>query len=171
MERWCNGNGWCTQLEKLDILIFVSFLQDYCRAICSVMSKLRVQAHLQKFGIVVNSGEIPDNSSTEVSTTLFPTEWSMILTEYNNISLTDFFLQKIKFFDLQKNFMFHNSWDLIISNQPLQKIYRVKFAAQTFLGKFGEIRAKYPSHPKILPAVTPMYPLMGFLTGLVLVCT
>jgi len=44
--------------------------------------------------------------------------------------------------------MFYNSWNLIISNQPLHKIYRGKFAPQTFSGKFEEYRAKYPSHPQ-----------------------
>ena len=42
--------------------------------------------------------------------------------------------------------MFSSSWELIISNKLLQKICRGKFAAQKFLGKFGEIRAKYSSH-------------------------
>ena len=37
---------------------------------------------------------------------------------------------------------------MIISNQLLQKIYKGKFTAQTFLGKFVEIRAKYTSYPQ-----------------------
>ena len=93
-------------------------------------------------------------------------------------SLTDFFYPKNKFFDLQKKL--HVLRFVRLDNQqptttetstPLQKIYRGKFAAQTFLGKFEEIRAKYPSHPQNVPALTPTYPLLGFLTGQVLVCT
>jgi len=40
MERWCNWNGWCTQLEKLGILLFcklffmvsVALSIQWCRA-------------------------------------------------------------------------------------------------------------------------------------------
>jgi len=47
--------------------------------------ELKGQVHPQKFLFFENSGEIPENSGTEVSTPLFTTE------------LSDFFLQKPTF--------------------------------------------------------------------------
>ena len=75
-------NGWCTQLEKSDILLL-------CKLFSRLMSRcpfsgveLRGQVHLKEFWFVENSGEILENSGTEVTTRLF------------TIGLSDFFLRK-----------------------------------------------------------------------------
>ena len=76
VHRWCNWSGWCTQVEKLDILLFVMLRCPFSGV------ELRGKVHPQKFWFVENSGKIPENSGTEVSTRLF------------TIELSDFFLWK-----------------------------------------------------------------------------
>ena len=60
VHRWCNWSGWCTQVEKLDILLFVMLRCPFSGV------ELRGKVHPQKFWFVENSGEIPENSVTEV---------------------------------------------------------------------------------------------------------
>ena len=60
---------------------FVNFLRFM--SLCPFSGvELRGQVHPQKFCFVENSGEIPENSGTEVSTRLF------------SVELSDFFLRK-----------------------------------------------------------------------------
>jgi len=82
MERWCNWNGWCTQLENLDILLFRKFFSRFMSRCPFSGEELRGQVHLKKFWFIENSGEIPENSRTKVSTRLF------------TIALSDIFLRK-----------------------------------------------------------------------------
>ena len=82
MERWCNWNGWCSQLEKLDILLFCKLFSRFMSHCQFSGVGLREQVQPQKFWFVGNSGEIPENSGTEVSTHLF------------TIELSDFFSEK-----------------------------------------------------------------------------
>jgi len=103
MERWCNWNGWCTQLEKLDILLF-------CKLFSRLMSRcpfsgveLRGHVHLQKFWFVESSGEIPEISRTEVSTRLFTTE------------LSDFLLRKKTTFLVQCKCAHSWAWKIQLS--------------------------------------------------------
>ena len=84
MERWCNWNAWCTQLEKLDILLFCKLFSRFMSH-CP-FSRAEGESAPQKFWFVENSGEIPENSGTEVSTRLF------------TIELSDFFLRKKQHF-------------------------------------------------------------------------
>ena len=83
MERWCNWNAWCTQLEKLDILLFCKLFSRFMSH-CP-FSRAEGESAPQKFWFVENSGEIPENSGTEVSTRLF------------TIELSGFFLRKKTF--------------------------------------------------------------------------
>jgi len=85
MERWCSRNGWYTQLEKLDILLFCKLFSRFIPRCPFSGVELRGKVHPQKFWFVKNSGEIPEKSGTEVSTRLFTVE------------LSDFFLQKTIF--------------------------------------------------------------------------
>ena len=85
MERWCNWNGWYTQLENWIFCFFVNCFQGLSRCPFNGV-ELRGQVHLQKFWFIENSGEIPENSGTEVSTRLF------------TIELSDFFLRKKQHF-------------------------------------------------------------------------
>ena len=85
MERWCNWNGWYTQLEKLDILLFCKLFSRFMSRCPFSGAELRVWMHPQKFWFVENSGEISENSGTEVSTRLF------------TIELSDFFIREKHF--------------------------------------------------------------------------
>jgi len=85
MERWSSRNGWYTQLEKLDILLFCKLFSRFISRCPFSGVELRGKVHPQKFWFVENSGEIPEKSGTEVSTRLFTVE------------LSDFFLQKTTF--------------------------------------------------------------------------
>jgi len=86
MERWCNWNGWYTQLEKLDILLFCKQFSRFMLRCPFSGVVLREQVHSHKSWFVENSGEIPENSGTEVSTRLF------------TIELSDFFLREKQHF-------------------------------------------------------------------------
>jgi len=79
MKRWCNWNGWCTQLEKLNVLLFCKLFSKFMSRCPFSGVELRGQVNPQKLWFVENSSEIPENSGTEVSTRLFTIELSDIL--------------------------------------------------------------------------------------------
>ena len=93
MERWCNWNGWCTQLEKLDILLLCKLFSRFissCPHVAIQWCRAEGESAPQKFWFVENLGEIPENSGTEVSTRFF------------TIELSDFFLRKKTTFFVQR---------------------------------------------------------------------
>jgi len=86
MERWCNWNGWCTQLEKLDIFLFCKLFSRFMSRCPFSGVELRGQVNPQKFWFIGKSGEIPENPGTEVSTRLY------------NVEVSDFFIRKKQHF-------------------------------------------------------------------------